>query len=209
VELAAPDYHAVHNELMNAKRHMIRAVDYRLSRYQNTFDTLSSRPCLRQPMRLVEEKEMRLDTLRERLLRTSEVSLTARNRLNEYMHAMKQLMSDQSSVLRAQLNNDVSALRLSAEKAKLKEESRLRTEKNQLLQAVKLQDERKRTEMKHTMALLDAYSPLKVLERGYSVVSKEGHVISSAADLHVKDEITVRMADGQIRALVKETEGKK
>lgn len=45
-------------------------------------------------------------------------------------------------------------------------------------------------------AYLDAYSPLKVLARGYSVVTKEGQVISSSAKLRKEDEIFVRFAKG-------------
>ena len=45
-------------------------------------------------------------------------------------------------------------------------------------------------------AYLDAYSPLKVLARGYSVVTKEGQVISSSAKLRKEDEILVRFAKG-------------
>ena len=45
-------------------------------------------------------------------------------------------------------------------------------------------------------AYLDAYSPLKVLARGYSVVTKDGQVISSSAKLRREDEILVRFAKG-------------
>lgn len=45
-------------------------------------------------------------------------------------------------------------------------------------------------------AYLDAYSPLKVLSRGYSVVTKEDQVISSSAKLRKDDEIFVRFAKG-------------
>lgn len=54
----------------------------------------------------------------------------------------------------------------------------------------------KRQEFIKQAAYLDAYSPLKVLARGYSVVTKDGKVISSSAKLRREDEIVVRFAKG-------------
>lgn len=45
-------------------------------------------------------------------------------------------------------------------------------------------------------AYLDAYSPLKVLSRGYSVVTKDEQVITSSAKLKKEDELFIRFAKG-------------
>ena len=57
-------------------------------------------------------------------------------------------------------------------------------------------------------AYLDAYSPLKVLARGYSVVSKEDTIISSSAKLKRDDEIFVRFAKGGAICTVKQIKRK-
>ncbi|MGM9629213.1 exodeoxyribonuclease VII large subunit [Butyricicoccus sp.] len=54
----------------------------------------------------------------------------------------------------------------------------------------------RRQEFVRQAAYLDAYSPLKVLARGYSVVTKDGTVVASSAKLHRDDEIFVRFAKG-------------
>ena len=51
-------------------------------------------------------------------------------------------------------------------------------------------------------ARLDALSPLRVLERGYAVASKAGHVLTDAADLAPGDDVSVRLARGGFRAKV-------
>lgn len=57
------------------------------------------------------------------------------------------------------------------------------------------------------VAKLDALSPLKVLTRGYALVSDEdGQLLHSAADASPGDAIQIRFADGTLRANV--TEGK-
>ena len=58
-----------------------------------------------------------------------------------------------------------------------------------------LKDRRK--EFAELTAYLDAYSPLKVLARGYSVVTREdGRIVSSSALLRRGDTVTVRFAKG-------------
>lgn len=48
-----------------------------------------------------------------------------------------------------------------------------------------------------TAAQLDALSPLKVLSRGYSIVSKKNEVVTSSKQLAAGDEIEVRFSDGE------------
>ena len=52
------------------------------------------------------------------------------------------------------------------------------------------------------LRLLDAFNPLKTLERGYSIVMKDGDLISSAKTLDKGDKITVKLSDGDIEAVV-------
>lgn len=51
-------------------------------------------------------------------------------------------------------------------------------------------------------ASLDAMSPLKVLTRGYSMASKDGHVLKSVHDTNPGDTITVQLTDGALCAEV-------
>ena len=58
-----------------------------------------------------------------------------------------------------------------------------------------------------SMKLLDAYSPLKVLGRGYSIVEKDGQTVTDALALQRKDRISIRMNQGKVTAEVLSTEG--
>ncbi|MDO5548043.1 MAG: exodeoxyribonuclease VII large subunit [Eubacteriales bacterium] len=58
-------------------------------------------------------------------------------------------------------------------------------------------------------AYLDAFSPLKVLSRGYSVVHREdGRIVTSSALLKKQDHITVRFAKGSAVCLVEQIKRK-
>lgn len=58
----------------------------------------------------------------------------------------------------------------------------------------------KEMQMKKTVELLNAFDPLKTLERGYSVLYKDDVVVSSAAEIGKGDIFKVKMADGEFEA---------
>ncbi len=59
----------------------------------------------------------------------------------------------------------------------------------------------KETQLKNTEELMNAFNPMKTLERGYSVISKDGAVISSVAEIKKGDTFTVKMSDGEFMAM--------
>lgn len=56
-------------------------------------------------------------------------------------------------------------------------------------------------------AQLDALSPLKILSRGYSLVYKDGELVSSVSQLKTGDGIALRFADGMANATISHIEG--
>ena len=52
--------------------------------------------------------------------------------------------------------------------------------------------------------ILDAYSPLKSLERGYSISMKNNMIIKNTNDIQINDLIDIRLTNGQIKTQVKE-----
>ncbi|OFZ28700.1 MAG: exodeoxyribonuclease VII large subunit [Bdellovibrionales bacterium RIFCSPHIGHO2_01_FULL_40_29] len=53
------------------------------------------------------------------------------------------------------------------------------------------------------MSLLDSLSPLKVVDRGFSITQKENRIVKSVKDVKAGDEIKIRVTDGFIDATVK------
>jgi exodeoxyribonuclease VII large subunit len=60
-------------------------------------------------------------------------------------------------------------------------------------------------DLRHTLARLRALSPRKTLERGYAIVQRaDGHVVRAAQDVQKDDLLRIRLADGELRAEVRE-----
>ena len=62
-------------------------------------------------------------------------------------------------------------------------------------------------ELRHTVARLRALSPAATLQRGYAIVQRDdGHVVRAAAEVAPDDLLRVRLAEGELRAVVQESE---
>ncbi len=61
---------------------------------------------------------------------------------------------------------------------------------------------KKESVLQSKFELLDAFNPLKTLERGYSIIYKDNSLISSAELVKKGDNITVKMSDGEFNAVV-------
>ena len=72
-----------------------------------------------------------------------------------------------------------------------------------ILQLVRLRLTRSNARLDPLIAHLTQLSPLKILERGYALVSNAtGRIVKEPADAPVGSEIEVRLARGQIAARV-------
>jgi len=64
--------------------------------------------------------------------------------------------------------------------------------------------EKQRAKLAQMSGRLDAMSPLRVLERGYTVVSRDDKAITSAASLATGDAVQLRFSDGQRGAVIQD-----
>ena len=53
------------------------------------------------------------------------------------------------------------------------------------------------------MSLLDSLSPLRVVDRGFSITQKKNKVVKSVQDVQINDDISIQVTDGYIKATVK------
>lgn len=77
------------------------------------------------------------------------------------------------------------------------------TQRQRQLRQTLLQAPREKVQL--LTAKLDLISPLKILTRGYVVLSKADQVVRHVDELQPEDKVTVRLADGQATAKIIET----
>lgn len=62
--------------------------------------------------------------------------------------------------------------------------------------------QKKQKEIENKMLLLDSYSPLKVVDRGFVIVTKENQVVKEGKKLKAGDTLGLRFSDGQFLASI-------
>ena len=78
--------------------------------------------------------------------------------------------------------------------------------RDRALRSLDQQVRRADDELRHTVARLRALSPAATLQRGYAIVQRaDGHVVRAAEEVKTDDLLRVRLAEGELSAVVKES----
>ncbi len=105
------------------------------------------------------------------------------------------------------LKKDIQVLRskmVSPEHAIKNKKIRLQKNDERLNLTIKHFIQTKDHKIKNMMSLLDSFSPLKVVDRGYSIAKIKDKVIKSVKQVKKGDEVTIRMTDGTLITEVKD-----
>ena len=135
------------------------------------------------PQRLYSEKEMQLENLSNALYHS----------VHTYEMNLEQSLSRYANLLTSTIKDNLSQLNLD-----------INEYKNKLNNSVKFIKDKKENCLRQNAGLLDAYSPLKSLARGYAIVEKDGEAIKSTDNLHTDDTLSIQMYDGKIITKVAE-----
>lgn len=146
-------------------------------------DSYKNHPYLKDPKSFIIEKQLKLDGYNTQIEHALELELQKKNVIKNYTQQMHLRMMN---IVKVQENK----LSMVPEK--------LRSNMQVLLQ-------NSRHSLQKNCALLDAYSPLKVLSRGYSISKIEDKVIKHVKDVTRDDIMVTRVNDGVITSCVVST----
>jgi exodeoxyribonuclease VII large subunit len=127
-----------------------------------------------------------------------------RQRLDEHVERSRRVLSRQLAVARADLRTlETRFYRAHPQRRILQQRSELASMRHRLEGLMRRTVSRPRPALDAARATLEALSPLRVLERGFSLTQRaDGHLITSAADVRPGDKLHVRLHDGTLDATV-------
>lgn len=185
-ELVAPDCAEWLRALAGTHRRLTAALRRLLGERAQRFAWLERRLAQRDPRLELRQHAQRLDHLESRLLRAIRHSLATRR--SDLVH------------LAAHLRQRSPALRVASAKG------RLAVAQSTLSAAISARITDLKQRLGLAAGMLDAFSPLATLERGYAIVTDEhGHVVTTSTALSVGQRIRARLAKGEIQARVEST----
>lgn len=184
-EIVAPDILALQGELISRSAALDRLVRQALEIRQIRLQRLGGMTYLRDPRRLIVERQQRVDHLEMRLAQIGKnVFQQRRSKIEKILVFLSAFRSDR--LLQAK-RGELAALNMRLTRI--------------VLSSVELRKNRV-AELANFVRLL---GPQQTLERGYSItLNSEGHIIRSIQSLKDGDRIQTKLADGKVKSVVEQ-----
>jgi exodeoxyribonuclease VII large subunit len=179
-ELAVPHHLELRQQIHHYMQRLIQHIQDQVQRRRLALTRIARSPFLTQPHRQLLQPTERLDRLKEQLL------FRMRSRIQRYV--------EKTGRLEKVLAKHHPGQHIHVARARL---DRARTS---LLQTLRTSIKEDKNRLNSHIRQLDALSPLKVMQRGYSLVydEKETTLIKSISQIQPGDVLKIRMTDGQI-----------
>ena len=177
------DQYEVMTQILKDRELLRQNMSMILNHNKLKLDSYKNHPYLKDPKSFIIEKQLKLDGYNTQIEHALELELQKKNVIKNYTQQMHLRMMN---IVKVQENK----LSMVPEK--------LRSNMQVLLQ-------NSRHSLQKNCALLDAYSPLKVLSRGYSISKIEDQVIKHVKDVARDDIMVTRVNDGVITSCVVST----
>ena len=63
---------------------------------------------------------------------------------------------------------------------------------------------KKQNDLSFVIQTVKLVNPLNILDKGYSLVKKDGHLLKDSSKLHIDDDLQIRFSKGEVNVKVKE-----
>lgn len=178
-ELAVPHIEELMERILQRQTRLLRAMKGRFSFEKDRLNRVQKSYAFRYPRRLYEQKLEQVDKLTELLVRgASKLTILKQEQLKK-VH--KQLMR----------NHPKESIR--------EAEIRLSRSQKGLHRAMVQIHQQKQTEFNRVVSTLQALSPLRIMERGYSLVyNDENKLVKSINQVKKDDSIQIQLTDGNL-----------
>ncbi|MBE6182963.1 exodeoxyribonuclease VII large subunit [Heyndrickxia ginsengihumi] len=186
-EMAVPHIEELIERILNRKTRLIRSVREKVHREKNRLEYIERSPIFRNPHRLFQQQIETVDRLLTRLQR--EIKHHSLLSMRTYQELNRRLIN----------NRPTQRLQLEQQRyAKLNQE---------LTKQMKSILKDKQHQFAKNLSALEALSPLKVMERGYSLAyTKDQTLIKSTKQVQKDDDIQIQLSDGLLWCNIKQIE---
>ncbi|MFJ5715596.1 exodeoxyribonuclease VII large subunit [Neobacillus sp. NPDC093127] len=178
-ELAVPHIEELMDRILQRQTRLLRAMQEKFRFEKERLNRVQKSYAFRYPHRLYEQKLEQVDKLTERLVRgTSKLSLLKKgqheilNKRLERNHPSEALLEAKNQFKRRQKDMNRSMLQIFS---------------------------KKQTEFNHVLSTLQALSPLKIMERGYSLAYTDDYsLVKTVKQVKVNERVQIQLSDGSL-----------
>lgn len=183
-ELITPDIQEVKAMVQAYRIRMKKAMQTHQRIASEKFLPLKQHRYMRNPLSYIQQEQMKL------AMHVKELSVVE--------HQQKRWVQ--------QLQQTTHQLAILSERYRQRKQQKLQEEKSRLEYSLEHYRAYLFQQMKEKTSLLDAFSPLKILSRGYHISYHNHHIVKHIDDVSVNDTLTIRMHDGELKTVIKKKE---
>jgi exodeoxyribonuclease VII large subunit len=178
-ELAVPHIEELMERVLQRQTRLLRVMNEKIRFEQGRLGRVQKSYAFRYPLRLYEQKLEQLDKLTEALVRgASRLSILKRGQLDSLKKQLRR-------------NHPSEALHAA--------ENRYTRSQKEINRAMLQILSKKQTEFDRVISTLQALSPLRIMERGYSLVYKDGtQLVKSINQVKEDETIQIQLTDGSL-----------
>ena len=177
-QIATPSIDEIKKNIDRIEYDLIRIIQNNYNLKLNQLKQIKQNKYISSPQVLIQQHQLELSMLSHKLASQNVILNNHKNKMNYLKNRLNQLALTHSKGYSSQL-----------EQVKIKLDHTIVTFK-----------ERKLNQFKNNISILNAYSPLNSLARGYSITKQNGHIIKLVDDINIEEELEVRLFDGSIIA---------
>lgn len=177
-EIAVPLLQELLERVKERQARLTRVIKNRLHSEKKQLKYLQSSYAFRYPPQLIRQKNQDLDRLYERLLR--EMTVLTEKKFEKWKNLHLQIRSKHPIQKLTRANEQRVALT------------------QRLIREIRQQQKERMMLFQKNLSKLSALSPLNVMERGYSFITKDEKVVNTVEQIQLGDMIQVNLKDGQL-----------
>lgn len=177
-QIAVPSLEETKRIIQQHKIDLVNSISRKLVVKKNSFEQIKQNRYFIAPQNLWQHHQLELSILSSKLSQQNLVVQKLKSKLNQYQSTLNQYALTYTS----EYNQNLNGLKIRLE----------HTVKNKI--------DKQSYEFKNTINLLNAYSPLNSLARGYSISKQDEHILKLVNDVDYNKEIEIRLYDGIINA---------
>lgn len=182
-ELAVPNMDDLIEKILNRKIRLIRAIREKYNAESKHLDRVMKSYAFRFPQKMFEQKVEHLDRTIERINRLVKQSCSDYDQRIQFLEQRLKMKHPEGQYADAK--------------------NKLQLQEKRLNRSFETILKYKQKEFLSQVSTLHALSPLKIMERGYSIAyNQEEKIIKSITDVQIGDQIKVNLADGLIGATI-------
>lgn len=185
-ELITPERDQLLTDVVQTQLWMTQTIKQNIKQKRQRLEWVDKRLQLQKPSSKIQQQAQHLDELNIRL-----------------QQKMTRLLRDKQ----IQTGNLNSRLKSNTPSRKLAEQEQACSHFSaRLQQSINKKVQQEQSKFKIQLAMLDSISPLKTLERGYSIIkdTDSGNLITSAKSFKSKQQITIKLKDGEANARIED-----